>query len=669
MTTLRFHRLALSVALAGLAIGSLTRPGDGAIAQPDIPIADWVDGAVNAPAAETRTVTTAAALVALLNSTYQGVINIPSGASINMAGHQNTRIKSGVTLRSDRGGTRLGALIYTTDFSRKYDLFVVEGSNVRIEGLRIKGPSSSEDESHSVTGIRVRAAYPPGRNPTGVSRNVVIRGNELWAWPGAAVSVTGAIDYADCFGDLPAAEQAARPWHALSKAQAAQITIAGNHIHHNLRHNLGYGVVVGGGAYASIQANTFEYNRHAVASSGAPYSGYVARYNYALQQTNFQNVAGPIGSYPTHFDMHGCEGGDGGDGGEYVEIAYNTIRGNQDIALGLGVRKAFRIRGVPRDSAWFLENVLVHDDFGDAIDYYGSGQRVYAEGNSFDIDHSLELGAGDFDHDGRDDVFHATGIGWYYSSGGLAPWQFLTRSARTVAEVGFGDFDGDGFTDVFDRNNGQWRYFSGRERRFKELGSSGVALSALRFGDFDGNGRTDVFWGDGTSWRVSWDGQSAWDVINTSSHRSADLRFGDFDGDGRTDVFGVRGEWSWSSGGATRWARLNDDLASIDGVVVGDFDGDGRDDVAFESGDQWRLASGGRGAAIRLRGRDADGNRSLKKGVVGRFAAGARDTFLRFPEVKFPPLPLTVTGLNFVRWHYGAPGGDAFVAHSRQNMR
>jgi hypothetical protein len=52
MTTLRFHRLALSVALAGLAIGSLTRPGDGAIAQPDIPIADWVDGAVNAPAAE-----------------------------------------------------------------------------------------------------------------------------------------------------------------------------------------------------------------------------------------------------------------------------------------------------------------------------------------------------------------------------------------------------------------------------------------------------------------------------------------------------------------------------------------------------------------------------------------------------------------------------------------
>jgi hypothetical protein len=62
-------------------------------------------------------VTTAAELVGLLNSAYQGEIFIPGGTRINMAGYQNTRIKSGVTLRSDRGGTRPGALIYTTDFN------------------------------------------------------------------------------------------------------------------------------------------------------------------------------------------------------------------------------------------------------------------------------------------------------------------------------------------------------------------------------------------------------------------------------------------------------------------------------------------------------------------------------------------------------------------------
>ena len=409
----------------------------------------------------------------------------------------------------------------------------------------------------------------------------------------------------------------------MTKNQAAEIAIVGNHIHHNLRHNLGYGVVVGSGAYAAIQANTFEYNRHAVASSGSPYSGYVARYNYNLQRTNFQNVAGPIGSWPTHYDMHGCEGGDGGDGGEYVQIAYNTIRGEQDIALGLGVRKAFRIRGVPRDSAWFIENVLVHDDFGDAIDYYGSGRRVFAEGNSFNVDHSLEIGVGDFDHDGRDDVFHATGIGWYFSSAGLAPWEFLTRSARTVSEVGFGDFDGDGFADVFDRNKGQWRYFSGRERTFKhDLSSSGVVISALRFGDFDGNGRTDVFWADGSNWRVKWDGRGAWVNINSSVYRTRHLQVGDFDGDGRTDVFNVRnGEWSWSAGGTTRWARLNDDHAAIDDVVLGDFDGDGRSDVAFERANDWRFAPGGRGAPIRLRNKNADPNHSIKAGVVGRFVS------------------------------------------------
>jgi hypothetical protein len=660
----RFRRLATSVALGCVAIALLGMSGG----------ATTASAVADQPAVETRTVTTAAALVELLNSPYQGVIFIPGGTTINMTGYQNIRIKDGVTLRSDRGGTRAGALIHTTDFDKKYDLFVIEGSNVRIEGLRIKGPSASEEESHSVTGIRVRAAYPAGRTPTGVSRQVVIRGNELWGWPGAAVSVTGAINYADCFDDLPTAEQAARPWHVMSKTQASQITVAGNHIHHNLRHNLGYGVSVGGGAYAMIQANTFEYNRHAVASSGSPYSGYVARYNYNLEKTNFQNLApGPIGSWPTHFDMHGCEGegGDGGDGGEYVEIAYNTIRGDQDLALGLGVRKAFRIRGVPRDSAWFLENVLVHDDFGDAIDYYGPGQRVYVEGNSFDVDHSREIGVGDFDGDGRDDVLHATGIGWYFSSGGLGPWQFLTRSARTLSEVGIGDFDGDGFADVFDRNNGQWRYFSGRERKFTDdLASSGVVISALSFGDFDGNGRTDVFWGDATNWRVKWDAKGAWDNINSSQYRSRDLRFGDFDDDGRTDVFNVRNEeWSWSSGGATPWARLNDDLASIDDVVLGDFDGDGRCDIAFESGDLWRFASGGRGAAISLRSKDADLNRSIKEGVAGRFVAGTRDTFLRFPKIVRPGLSLIITGHNFVRWHYGSPTGDAFVSHSRQNMR
>jgi FG-GAP-like repeat len=514
----------------------------------------------------------------------------------------------------------------------------------------------------------VRPAYPTNA-PTGVSRQVVIRGNELSDWPRAAVSVSGAIDYAECFDDLPPAEKTRRPWHAMTKSQASQIAVVGNYIHHNLRRNHGYGVVVDDGAYATIQANVFEYNRHAIASNGSPYTGYIARYNYNLESTNLQWVA----YWPTHYDMHGCDLGDSGDGGEYVQIAYNTIRGEQDLPFGIGVRKAFRIRGPPRDSAWFVENVLVHDDFGDAIDYVRPGERVYVEGNSFDTDHSLEIGVGDFDGDGRDDVFHATGIGWYYSSGGLAPWQFLTRSALTLPEIGLGDFDGDGFTDVFDRNKGEWRYFSGRERKFKDdLGSSGVVIAALRFGDFDGNGRTDVFWSDGTNWKVKWNSRGEWDTVNSSVYRSDHLRFGDFDGDGRTDAFNVRnGEWSWSRSASARWARLNDELAEIDDVVLGDFDGDGRCDVAYASGNLWKFTRGGRGPAIRLRDSHADLNRSIGIGVVGRFVAGRRDVFLRFPGVRLTPQPTPqpVHNLEFVRWQYPSPSGDVFVPHSRQNMR
>ena len=58
---------------------------------------------------------------------------------------------------------------------------------------------------------------------------------------------------------------------------------------------------------------------------------------------------------------------------------------------------------------------------------------------------------------------------------------------------------------------------------------------------------------------------------------------------------------------------------------------------------------------------------SIKAGVVGRFVAGTRDAFLRFPRIELPPIGAT-TGLKFVRWYYGS-GSHSFAAHSRQNMR
>ncbi len=73
-----------------------------------------------------------------------------------------------------------------------------------------------------------------------------------------------------------------------------------------------------------------------------------------------------------------------------------------------------------------------------------------------------DLRFGDFDRDGRTDVFNALAIGgtyqWRYSSGGVAGWQNLAADPTAPADLRFGDFNGDRWTDVFSISGGQFRY-------------------------------------------------------------------------------------------------------------------------------------------------------------------------------------------------------------------
>jgi len=58
---------------------------------------------------------------------------------------------------------------------------------------------------------------------------------------------------------------------------------------------------------------------------------------------------------------------------------------------------------------------------------------------------------GDFDGDGRTDVFQTSGGRWYFSSGGRASWAPLASSGCPLAGLYVeGDFNGDGKSDVFD---------------------------------------------------------------------------------------------------------------------------------------------------------------------------------------------------------------------------
>jgi hypothetical protein len=66
------------------------------------------------------------------------------------------------------------------------------------------------------------------------------------------------------------------------------------------------------------------------------------------------------------------------------------------------------------------------------------------------------LGVGDFDGDGVQDLFLATGITPYYSSAGKTEWRFLSAKTEKLNDIRFGDFDADGRTDVFTQIGDDW---------------------------------------------------------------------------------------------------------------------------------------------------------------------------------------------------------------------
>ena len=82
------------------------------------------------------------------------------------------------------------------------------------------------------------------------------------------------------------------------------------------------------------------------------------------------------------------------------------------------------------------------------------------QSNNLTVD---DVDLGDFDGDGKTDVFWADGQQWYAAYSGFGPWEDLASSGYPLSQLGFGDFNGDGKTDVFRANGQQWRpHYSGR---------------------------------------------------------------------------------------------------------------------------------------------------------------------------------------------------------------
>ena len=627
-----------------------------------------------------RRVASASELNCLLRSDFAGRVIVPRNVSWAMVGDDDCNpatpndkplidipLKNGVQLVGERGDLGRRPFLYD-NLDESHSMFVVEGTAVRVEGLNLRGPKPGTGRKNDEIPNQAILVHhdPRHADPAQRFRQVVIADNELQQWAVAGVRVGSWVNQDD-----PSAYRRKCPGGCqhLNRTAARTVRVERNYIHHNAMDTKGYGVVVGGGAYASIEGNVFDANRHAIAASGAAYSGYIARFNYILEGGYKED-----GYYNQHFDVHGVgKGGYGGSAGEYYEISHNTIRGEQAyrcFAVCLASRPAFLLRGKPTQGAHFRSNVVVQDDLDDAValksgglvNKIGRGEdhdkfNFHHGGNRFDGDYSGELAAGDFDGDGRDDVFLANGTGWFFSRAGIRPWEFLRPSNKRVGDLGFADIDNDRRTDVLYRDGSGRVGFvkSGSAPAVTPLTSSTDPLREMRFGDFDGDGLTDMFEVRGKQWAVWYGRTRAWTATQSSDTPVDELLLGEFDAVRGTDVAAVKkGGWALSSGSRGGFTRFNGKLSrSFKDAVAADFDGNGRSDIAISDGKRWNRSADGRARLELLR----TGSGSIRKVQIGRFD-GTRSQAITFNS----------GGLRLVIWR-GLATGSRLLTRSDQNMR
>jgi hypothetical protein len=584
-----------------------------------------VDGSRRPPTSVFVSVTQAAGLQqALAEAGPNSVIQI-AGDIAFPALAKALAVKSGVTIRGDRRGVPLGPqLSLSVDSgvvpasSLGFTGFIEAlGGNVRITGLRVRGPSRADcDEDpdascsqHAVAGVITEVANDDVK--------LIIDHNDVSDWTRAAV------DLYTWLGE-PSPPTCSQP----PLYRNRNVVIARNFIHDNRQRGNnapggsdadGYGIAAGWGSHPLIAENMFLDNVHSVTSDGTPFAGYTVRDSLFLSPGSFSHASANI-------DMHGSgTDHDGGIGGSGVDVVRNTFLDGAD--------QVFSMRGYPCDGeADNFQGNVVQQSIESAINWeVGGPPPAYLKIDSrfvtppsprpppppgpppFSLlDPTQRLGVGDFDGDGKDDLFLATGAGWFYAPGANAEWRFLSSKTETVNNLLFGDFDGDGRTDVFMQvganwmvswgGRSPWQLLSNRSADWSPPGTGGGShgMLDLAVGDFVGDKRADVFYADGVNWYVSDGGVGPLIPFAVSSFRIPDLAFGHFDKDHirdpKTDIAGVvDNQWmAVFAHGEHIWKPLRSALtATMAGLVVADFDGDGLDDIATVGPGAWRVSKDG----------------------------------------------------------------------------
>ena len=275
-------------------------------------------------------------------------------------------IPGGVTVAGNRGhGGSAGGIIYCDAFAAR-PLIHTLGPDVRLTGLRLRGPDSKRRLDHH------KRSFKPARGDRKAQHKY------YYAVPvseGIRTDFAGLeVDNCDVSGWSHA---------AIHLWDGDKHHIHHNYVHHNQFHGLGYGVCHGYGKAPSslIEGNVFDYNRHSIAGTGKPGNAYEARHNVELGHANGH-----------HFDMHG--GGDRRDGttiaGDWLKISNNTFMSPSIMAIA--------VRGVPQQEADIQRNWFCHERPGSRLILpwpTGGDTRVELHDNAYGSDAPALL---DIDH-------------------------------------------------------------------------------------------------------------------------------------------------------------------------------------------------------------------------------------------------------------------------------
>ena len=360
---------------------------------------------------------------------------------------------------------------------------------VRLSGFRLFGPSMGDQTTDEV-GLRIDGC-----------QDVEVSNMEIAGWGGAGIEVRNLS-----FSDIPPTEP-----------NPIRVLIHDSYFHDNRHpseggdldgllggHAEGYGVNAGLGGWMGVYNNAFDNNRHAVAANGKA-GGYQAAHNLILKGGGYH---GAWYEKFTHvMDAHGTDNCNTlsssawncGDAGRAFTISENVFQytRNDDI----------NIRGNPRGRATIKNNIFARSDEGAAINGSDNSNVDVQRNNRYNVDDFGKYSICDFDGDGIDDLFFATGVTWWMSGQGRFPWTFLSADRLPRGNLRFGYFDGDPRCDVaveLPTGSGQWFISSGgvTDPFATPLATLGHPGNQIAFGRFDPSVAVELPTGSG-QWFIS----------------------------------------------------------------------------------------------------------------------------------------------------------------------